>query len=548
MEQLADYRREIDRIDGELVELFLKRMEITGAVGAYKQKHGIPVLDPGRERQVIAAKTAQTEDPVRKADIAALYEAIMGISRRQQRRLVQEAAGTPGYAACKQAMEAVRTPVEHPRVAYQGEPGCYSEEAAVGLFGPEAARTGLPWFEDVFLALKDGRADYAVLPVENSSTGSIRQVYDLLSQYACYIVGEWQVKVEHCLVALPGVSPEDIRTVYSHEQGLMQCEKFLDAHRSWRRVPTLDTAGSAKQVAQTGDRTAAAICSRRAAKLYGLDILAHGINYNSANYTRFVAVSPVMELRPGRDTISLCFRAAHQIGSLHEVLTLFSVQGLNLQKLESRPIPGQGWEYLFFLEFTGDLAAPEMEGVLRELDQLTTQLRVLGNFERYRGWDNLVLTGMMGCGKSTVGKLLAEALGLEFVDTDERIEAQAGKTITEIFVDEGEAGFRARELAVAGELAERKNLVIACGGGLPTRPACISALKHSGRVIFLDRDGGDIYDHVDMETRPLGRVSRAEFLALWQQRLPVYRQWADCIVPSAAVPQETARAVLEVLK
>jgi len=546
VEQLEAYRREIDRIDGELVELFLKRMEVTGAVGAYKRQHGIPVLDPVRERQVIAAKTAKTEDPVRKADLAALYEAIMGISRRQQRRLVQEDA--PGYAAWRQAMEAVRPPVERPRVAYQGEPGCYSEEAAVGLFGPEVERTGLPWFEDVFLALKDGRADYAVLPVENSSTGSIRQVYDLLSQYACYIVGEWQVKVEHCLVALPGVSMEDIRTVYSHEQGLMQCEKFLDAHRSWRRAPTLDTAGSAKQVAQSGDTAAAAICSRRAARLYGLNILAHGVNYNSANYTRFVAVAPAMELRPGRDTISLCFRAAHQIGSLHEVLTLFSVQGLNLQKLESRPIPGQGWEYLFFLEFTGDLTAPEMDGVLRELNQLTRQLRVLGNFERYRGWDNLVLTGMMGCGKSTVGKLLAQQLGLEFVDTDQLIEAQAGKTVAEIFATEGEAGFRDRELAIAGALSERKNLVVACGGGLPMRPECIASLKHNGRVIFLDRDGADIYDNVSMQERPLGQVSREAFLERWRQRLPVYRQWADHIVSSAATPQETAQAVLEVLK
>ena len=382
MTELEGYRRQIDAIDAQLVELFLRRMEVTGAVGRYKQERGLPVLDAERERRVIAGKTEQIGDTARRADVAALYETIMGRSRRQQRQLVREAAA-PGVTACAAAMACARQPVEHPRVAYQGEPGCYSEEAAAGLFGPEVDSMGLPWFEEVFLALRDGRADYAVLPIENSSTGSIRQVYDLLAQYEYYIVGEWQVKVEHCLTALPGVKLEELCTVYSHEQGLMQCEAFLDAHRDWKRVPALDTAGSAKQVAETGDRTAAAICSRRAARRYGLEILAEGINYNRENYTRFVLVSPVMELRAGRDTISALFRLPHQSGSLHEILTVFSVQGLNLEKLESRPIPGRGWEYLFFLEFSGDLAAPGMDGVLHELSQLAGDMRVLGNFRAY---------------------------------------------------------------------------------------------------------------------------------------------------------------------
>ena len=193
MTELEGYRRQIDAIDAQLVELFLRRMEVTGAVGRYKQERGLPVLDAERERRVIAGKTEQIGDTARRADVAALYETIMGRSRRQQRQLV-----------------------EHPRVAYQGEPGCYSEEAAAGLFGPEVDSMGLPWFEEVFLALRDGRADYAVLPIENSSTGSIRQVYDLLAQYEYYIVGEWQVKVEHCMTALPGVKLEEHCTVYSH--------------------------------------------------------------------------------------------------------------------------------------------------------------------------------------------------------------------------------------------------------------------------------------------------------------------------------------------
>lgn len=383
MTELEQYRQEIDAIDGELVGLFLRRMEITGKVGAYKKERGMPVLDAEREKRVIAAKTALTDDPARKADVAALYESIMAISRRQQRLLVWEGEEDPGFAACQAALRQARTPVEHPRVVYQGEPGAYSEEAAVSFFGEETETAGLPWFGDVFEALAAGKADYAVLPIENSSTGSIRQVYDLLAQYDFYLVGECQVKVEHCLMALPGVTMEDIRTVYSHEQGLMQSEKFLDAHRDWKRVPTLDTAGSAKQVAQSGDRTAAAICSRRAARIYGLHILKEGVNHNSWNHTRFVVVSPRMELREGRNKISALFRLPHQSGSLHQILTIFAVQGLNLLKLESRPIPGRSWEYLFFLEFTGDLSAPGMEGVLHELSQLSAEFRLLGNFKGY---------------------------------------------------------------------------------------------------------------------------------------------------------------------
>ena len=383
MSELEQYRQEIDALDRQLVDLFLRRMEVTQKVGEWKKEHGVPVLDAEREKQVLEAKTALTEDPARRADLSELYATIMAISRRQQRHLVKEGSEDPGYAAFAAALAKAQTPVEHPRVVYQGEPGCYSEEAAAGFFGEGVHSTGCPWFSDVFAALERGEADYAVLPIENSSTGSIRQVYDLLAQYHYYVVGEYDVKVEHCLMALPGVELEDIRTVYSHEQGLMQSEKFLDSHRDWRRVPTLDTAGSAKQVAEMGDRTAGAICSRRAAQLYGLHILVEGTNYNALNHTRFVVVSPVMELRPGRDKISTLFRLPHQSGSLHQILTLFAVQGLNLLKLESRPIPGRSWEYLFFLECTGDLLSPGMDGVLHELSQLSNEMRVLGNFKGY---------------------------------------------------------------------------------------------------------------------------------------------------------------------
>ncbi len=385
MSELDQYRSEIDAIDRELAALFLRRMGVTEKVGEYKLRQGLAVLDPQRERQVIAAKTALTGDPAAKADLADLYQSIMAISRRQQRKLVKEEGADPALERWQRALDARREPVAAPRVAYQGEPGCYSDEATAGFFGEGVQARGLPWFDDVFAALDAGEVDYAMLPIENSSTGSIRQVYDLLGRYDFSLVGEWQVKVEHCLAALPGVALEDIETVYSHEQGLMQCDKFLSGHRNWKQVPVLDTAGSAKQVSETADRHGAAICSVRAARLYGLNVLQERINHNAANVTRFVVVSPKLELREGRDKIAALFSLPHQTGSLHEILSVFAVQGFNLTKIESRPIPGRDWEYLFFLEFTGDILSPGMEGVLRELSQLSADFRVLGNFKGYEG-------------------------------------------------------------------------------------------------------------------------------------------------------------------
>jgi chorismate mutase/prephenate dehydratase len=381
MSELDLMRGAIDEIDNQIVHLFERRMAVTEQVGRYKQARNMAVLDAGREKEVLAGKAALVQDMKMKTGVTLLYETIMGISRRQQREIVREGAEEPNFARFQAAYEQLRQPVENPRVVYQGEPGAYSEEAARNFFGPQVEAKGLRQFEDVFLAIQSGQADYGVLPIENNSTGAIRQVYDLLSQYEFYLVGETTVRVEHCLMAPKGATLDTITHVYSHEQGLFQSEPFLNEHPTWIKTPLEDTAGSAKYVAQTGDITKAAICSARSAEIYGLEILAHGVNYSSINTTRFVVVSPCMELRPGADKISTIVTTPHESGCLHEILTIFAVNGLNMVKLESRPIQGHSWEYMFFLEFTGDLAAPEMDGVLHELAQTAGELRVLGNFK-----------------------------------------------------------------------------------------------------------------------------------------------------------------------
>ena len=313
-------------------------------------------------------------------ELAHLDREIERLLRRRLELVAGPESGSTGYDQCRRAMEAARCPVSQPRVVYQGVAGAYSEMAALTFFGKEARCQGLARFEDVFEAVHRGEADYAVLPIENSSTGAIRQVYELLTQYQHYIVGEDTVRVEHCLMAPRGASLDTITQIYSHEQGLFQSDRFLSRHPEWEQIPFGDTAGSAQYVAQTGDITKAAIGSARAAELYGLDILYRGTN-NSGNTTRFVVTSPVMELRPGADKIAVLLSVPHQVGSLQRILTVFLLHGLNLMKIESRPMPDKRWEYLFFMEFSGSLTGPGMEEALEELSRSTSYLRVLGNFK-----------------------------------------------------------------------------------------------------------------------------------------------------------------------
>ena len=380
MNELERLRADIDEIDQALVRLFERRMAATEQIGRYKQAEGLPVLDNARQQQVLESKRSLLRDKALGPDLTMLYETIMGISRRQQRKIVREGAEEPNYARIAAALAALRQPVARPVVTYQGEPGAYSQQAAADFFGESAEIRGLGSFEAVFRSIREGAADYGVVPIENNSTGAIRQIYDLLSQYDFHLVGETTVRVRHCLCAPPGAELSTITHVYSHEQGLFQSERFLQNYPHWQQIPHLDTAGSAKYVSETGDVTKAAICSEGAAALYGLKILARSVNFSAENTTRFVVVSPRLELRPGADKISALLTTPHESGCLHEILGIFAVNGLNMVKLESRPIPGKSWEYMFFIEFTGSLEDPAMEGVLREIGQTAADFRLLGNF------------------------------------------------------------------------------------------------------------------------------------------------------------------------
>lgn len=378
MEDLQSLRAQIDQIDRQIAQLFCQRMAVTRQVGEYKAAHCLPVLDVAREKQVLAAKAALVGDELR-ADITTLFETIMALSRRQQQALVMDNGWIEGHRA---AWAACRVPPAHPRVLYQGEPGAYAEEAAVRFFGPDCRRTHTATWEDIFAALRDGQADYGRAPIEKQlHRGPSIRCYDRWPNTEPTSWGSRSSGVDHCLMAPRGASLDSVQLVCSHEQGLFQCEDYLKAHPDWQRRAMLNTAAAAKWVADKGEISLAAIGSRHAAKLYGLTVLAEGINSNRENFTRFVVVSPLPELREGRNKISAMFTLAHESGTLHRVMTVFATGGLNLMKLESRPIPGRSWEYRFFADFTGDLAAYGMDSILREMSQCAATLRILGNYK-----------------------------------------------------------------------------------------------------------------------------------------------------------------------
>lgn len=383
MRDLQQCRAEIDRLDRQIVALFEERMAVCREVGAYKVAHHLPVLDEERERQVLQAKAELLQDAGLRPQVIALFETIMAGSRSLQRRMVTET--DPAKAGDLEAYQAMRNwsgqPLTEQRVLYQGQPGAYCEEAAMGFFGDDCQRMNLKTWDGVFRGVKEGFGDFGVVPIENSSTGSINDVFDLLGQFGCYIVGEQIVPVRHCLVALPDASMDTITDVYSHAQGFAQCRPFLGEHHKWEHHEMVNTAVAAKFVAESGDSTKAAIASRRAAELYGLQILQSAINENVRNYTRFLIVAAEPRFPEDANKISVRFIIPHREGSLCRILQIFAQAGLNLEKLESRPVPESRWEYSFYADFTGNIRREEMDRGIRELIDAASSFRVLGNYK-----------------------------------------------------------------------------------------------------------------------------------------------------------------------
>jgi prephenate dehydratase len=271
------------------------------------------------------------------------------------------------------------------RIAFQGEPGAYSEAAIFAHFGNGIKSVPCESFELVFASVASGVSDCGLIPIENSLAGSIHRNYDLLLQNTLVVVGEHYLHVHHCLVALPGVELGEIRRVISHPQALAQCDGYIRSLGQVKAEASYDTAGSVKIVREQNDRTLAAIASRRAAKLYGMQVLAEGIEDNPANITRFLVISP-QPVEPGPDAkTSIVFSLKNEPGSLFKALSVFALRDIDLTKIESRPLQGKPWEYLFYIDFIGATQNESVRKALDHLGEYALMVRVLGSYTRFKG-------------------------------------------------------------------------------------------------------------------------------------------------------------------
>lgn len=372
MRDLNEIRRDIDAIDNELIELFRRRMDCAKEVGCYKKERGLPVLNRAREDEILAEVKEKGGEYGAAARL--LFANIMELSRALQYRII--GSGKALRAEITQARE--KPAADGIAVAYQGIKGANSFEAARRLF-PTAMLGSCETFEDVFAAVSDGSAVFGVLPVENSTAGSVSAVYDLILKHRFYIVGALDMRIEHCLAGLRQSLPEDIEIVWSHPQALSQCAHYIAAH-GMTAVSKANTAVAARDAALEKRLNVAAICTPEAAGEYGLQILDTGLQDDPYNTTRFIVISKQLYIGKDANKISLCFSLPHVEGSLYNLLCRFNSLGLNLTKIESRPAKGKDFEYLFYLDFTGSVYSDNVIDLLCQLSEEMPEFSFLGNY------------------------------------------------------------------------------------------------------------------------------------------------------------------------
>ncbi len=373
---LTELRKEIDTIDADMVRLFEQRMKVCENVARYKIENGKQVLDSSREAVKIAKVRELASNDFNRKGVEELFTQLMAMSRKKQYQMLSEhdQNGKLPFIAVEDLDR------KHARVVYQGEEGAYTEAAMKAFFGEKISSFHVATWRDAMRAIEEGSADYAVLPIENSSAGIVSENYDLLVEFESYIVGEQVISIDHCLLGVPGSKASDIHKVYSHPQALSQCSKYLDEHREMSAIPLLNTATAARKVKEDGDITCAAIAGRHAASTYGLEILEEHINKSSGNSTRFIIVSNQKIFCRRADKISICFEIPHQSGSLYHMLSHFIYNDLNMNRIESRPIEDRPWEYRFFVDFEGNLAESSVKNALRGLREEARNMKILGNY------------------------------------------------------------------------------------------------------------------------------------------------------------------------
>ncbi len=376
MAAIEELREKIDAVDDEIVRLFEQRMRLGAEIGEYKIRDGLKVVDRQREKNKLQDVVNKVSTDFNKKGIRELFEQLMAMNRKQQyQQLVK--AGALGRLPF---IEAGELDAKNSRIVFPGTEGAYSQAAMQYYFGERCNSFYVRTFRDAMEAIEEGAADYAVLPIENSTAGAVDEMYDLLVEFENYIVGETIIPITHTLSGLPGTNPKEIRRVYSKGVALMQASRFLDEHSEWQQISVANTAIAAKKIVEDQDRSQAAVCSAYAAKVHGLEVLKDNINDDPNNSTRFIVVTNQKIFLKDAKKISICFEVPHESGSLYQLLSHFIYNDLNMTRIESRPVEGRSWEYRFFVDFEGNLAQAAVKNAIRGLREESRSLRILGNY------------------------------------------------------------------------------------------------------------------------------------------------------------------------
>jgi chorismate mutase/prephenate dehydratase len=374
---IKQLREQIDGVDKQMIELYRQRMEISEGIAAYKQSVGKAIYDPERERKKLVEVAGQVPENLRTGALM-LFSTLFELSSTHQMQVMNKTSDLAQHIT--DAIE--HTPRQFPQfpiVACQGVEGAYSQIACEKLFRTPNIMY-FNNFEGVFSAIENGMCEYGILPIENSTAGSVNRIYDLMAQHNCYVVRSVRLKIDHSLLAKPGVKQGDIKEIFSHEQAINQCAGFLKTMPGVKVTVVENTAMAAKMVAESDRTDVAALSSHSCASLYGLDCLAASVQDKGNNYTRFICISKNLEIYPGADRTSIMCVVAHRPGSLFKVLSRFFALGINLQKLESRPIPDRDFEYMMYFDFDTPLYSPEFVQVISELEDMCEEFRYFGSY------------------------------------------------------------------------------------------------------------------------------------------------------------------------
>ena len=374
---IQDLRSQIDQIDDELVALFAKRMAVSAQIADYKKAHQLPIYVPAREREKLQ-DVAEKAGPEMANYTRVLYSMLFELSRSYQSKLGDSV--TQLYQNITQSIES--TPKLFPQnamVACQGVEGAYSQIAAEKMFRNPFILY-FRNFDGVFTAIEKGLCQYGILPIENSSAGSVKKVYDLMIHHNFSIVRTFRLKVDHNLLVNSGSTLTGIREIYSHEQAINQCSEFLSTLKDVKIIPVANTAIAAEMVAASGRTDIAALSSRNCAELYNLSVLQSSVQDKGNNYTRFICISKNLEIYPGADKTSIMMILPHRPGSLYKVLARLYTLGINVTKLESRPIPDRDFEFMFYFDLDTSIYSEEFVQLMCELDDLCEEFKYLGSY------------------------------------------------------------------------------------------------------------------------------------------------------------------------